>query len=136
SFEAAFVDKPWVNDWAMFINLQPQKTWIVGRSSQVCTNEVEADIDACNDAASQLARLVEARMPREGVVHMGFETIQTMIVDQLRTHGAADRFVQRIDHPYGSTWQSSILVSTTDDSLGAISPQIAGIVRQQERQSM
>ena len=51
-------------------------------------------------------------------------------------HGAADRFVQRIDHPYGSTWQASILVSTTDESLSALSPQIANMVRQQEKQSI
>ena len=59
--EARFGDQRWVDDWQGFLNLQPQKTWIVGRSSSLFANEADAPNSACDDAAEQFAQQTRGR---------------------------------------------------------------------------
>lgn len=133
SFDAKFSTKPWVNDWPSFAENQSNTSWTVGRSSRVCVTQAEAEENACDDAARQIIPLLKPGYAQG----LSYDAIRLMIRNQLRTSVAAERFVQRIDKPYGSIWQSAVLVSNVDGSIDILAGNIRNVsVARESRQSV
>ena len=51
----AFVEKPWVTNFSLFLSLEPGDHYVIAQSKQPCTSSSEARRQALDDAAEQLA---------------------------------------------------------------------------------
>jgi hypothetical protein len=131
AFETTFVNKPWVTEWSEFSNNTRPGEWVVGRSQQFCTNEGEADNFARFGAAQQLIPAVVSRLDGEESASESF--IREKIIEQLRSRGPSDRFVQRIDRPYGSLYQVAILVPTGDPLASQVAENVSSQLASQKR---
>jgi hypothetical protein len=56
----AFIEKPWVTNFSLFLSQAPGEHYIIAQSKQPCTSSSEARYEAMEDAAEQLAyRIME-----------------------------------------------------------------------------
>jgi hypothetical protein len=121
--------KPWVEDFAAFVNSSGGGRWIVGRSTSPCLSEDEAFRAASRDARDQLmARLgPQAPLPRdaEGDVWLQRRVAQELAAGRLVT----DRYVSRVRRPYGELWSESILVDASGERLSALAREHATWLR-------
>ncbi|UCD30497.1 MAG: hypothetical protein JSV03_08525, partial [Planctomycetota bacterium] len=109
-----YIDKPWVDNLAEFINRNPQGQWIVAHSTQPMPSREEAERSAAKSAVDQLIPRVQSR-------------VSSRVQDALRPaliekdiYGMgmiADRFVQSFKRPYGRVWQEYLLVDASTDKL-------------------
>ncbi len=119
--EARFGDQRWVDDWQGFLNLQPQKSWIVGRSSSLFANQADALKSACDDAAEQFAQQTRGRAQMYGNL-VPYDTLKVLAFSHFQVQGVADQFVQRVESPTGSGWHASVLVQADEAAIRAIIP--------------
>ncbi|HEX3356440.1 MAG TPA: hypothetical protein VHS31_05600 [Tepidisphaeraceae bacterium] len=124
-FEARFIDKPWVNDWATFAGTQLPGAWVTGRSTEPSVSESQAISSAYQNAAKQLAGRVMASF-NGSASRLSPQALINQIANQLRSRGTADRFVQRIDRPpHGALWRAAVLIPANDESLSHLAPSVA-----------
>jgi len=114
-----FVEKPWVEDFSSFTNSQPDKQFIVAKSSESCLAPGEAEKQAMEDACSQVGTaLLSIQNPNkidsQNILESG------MIID---------KFVQSFDGTAGKIWRQAILLDVSPEKLNRLADKIAGITR-------
>ncbi|MGH7180195.1 MAG: hypothetical protein ACREJC_22645 [Tepidisphaeraceae bacterium] len=119
---AAFADKPWVDDWATFVNTHPRNLFICGSSRTPCTSEEQALNDAYTDAARQLIPIGALK---------GHDLERQLIAVLRKGQLVSDRFVQTYDRPYGRVYNASVLLDASPASLGSLRRSLASENRAQ-----
>ena len=113
---ANFVEKPWVENLADFVNRNPKNKWILARSQHSCTTQAEAEQQAMSDACKKIANLLNQVRQRGS----GF----TVNPIDLRSGGfIADKFVQSFDGAAGRIWRQAILIDASQDKLARLAHQ-------------
>jgi hypothetical protein len=115
----SFTEKPWVENFANFLNTQPNKQYIVARSAESCLAPEEADRQAMQNVNEQLApMLIRFQNP----FHLENKDIfESGII--------ADKFVQSFDGSAGKIWREAILLDVSPDKLNRLAANIAGTSR-------
>jgi len=116
TISASFVAKPWVENFADFVNRSPKDKWILARSQRSCTSQAEAEQQAMSDACRKIAQLLnQVRRRRSGF---------TVNPADIRSGGfIADRFVQSFDGSAGRIWRQAILINASQDKLTELASQ-------------
>jgi hypothetical protein len=131
-----FVDKPWADDWAAFVNREPAKhKCILASSPRPCISEQEADVYARNAAAQALWPAVRDQMHVNAIGKQVIKVTQDFVVQQIQASlnqdvGVADQFVQRFDRPYGRVWKKSLLIDATPATIDKLARKISLAARQ------
>lgn len=108
--------KPWAADFATFASNTPGGPWLVARSDAACPSEAEATSHALRSASNALLPLLETRLRNLHSSWSGSDAhwLKSKLDAELQNGSLiADRFVQRIDRPYGTLWQESVLLDTS-----------------------
>jgi len=112
SRSAEFDEKVWNDDFARFVNRNPEGRWYLAQSRSPATTVREAEELAFEDAARQLLPYfrseVHTRCRLEATDAVLMEVILAALRRGLLIH---DRFVQRMDRPYGQVWREMLLVN-------------------------
>jgi hypothetical protein len=131
-----FVDKPWADDWAAFLNREPAKhKWVLAASQRPCISEQEADVYARNAAAQSLWPAVREQMRVNAIGKQVIRVTQDFVVQQIQSSmnqdvGVADQFVQGFDRPYGRVWKKSLLIDATPTTIDKLARKISLAARQ------
>ncbi len=114
-----FVDKPWVENFAEFVNLNPQRHYVLARSQQSCIDPVEAKeqavIEACNKVRHLLNQLPQQRPVVAGQLEVNPVDIGAELV--------ADRFTQSLHGSVENIWREAILIDASQDNLTRLARQ-------------
>jgi hypothetical protein len=127
---ARFIEKPWVEDWSGFIaNSQPGQNWLRAESRSPATSPQEAQQQAINEAVEMLLPLAQTSL-------YGPTPLRQDLVGQLRgqlSQGQliVDRFVQRVDRPYGQLYTATLLI---DGSPAAVEGLTANLTQVRTKQ--
>ena len=98
-----FIEKPWVENFANFLNSQPNKQYIVARSAESCLAPEEADQQAMQNVHEQLApMLIRFQNP-----------FKLENKDIFESGIIADKFVQSFDGSAGKIWREAILLDVS-----------------------
>ena len=110
---ANFVEKPWVENFADFVNRNPKDKWILALSAQSCTSQAAAEQQAMSYACRKIAQLLnQVRQRRSGF---------TINPADIRTGGfIADKFVQSFDGAVGRIWRQAILINASQNKLAEL----------------
>ena len=113
AISANFVEKPWVENFADFVNRNPKNKWILARSQQSCTSQAEAEQQAMSDACRKIAQLLnQVRQRRSGF---------TINPADIRSGDfIADKFAQSFDGAAGRIWRQAILINASQDKLAKL----------------
>jgi len=120
TISANFVEKPWVENFADFVNRNPKDKWILARSQQSCTSQAEAEQQAINNACDKLACLLNQMHKQRFAVGGGF----TVTDADIRNNSfLADRFAQSFAGTAGRIWRQAILINASQDKLTELAKQ-------------
>ena len=114
AFTARFVEKPWLTNLAAQREIHGQPDLLVGIGPELESTEAGAINAALRAVALQLApRLADARP--HGTYHPSIRHVMLdSVVRRLRQIDALDdRFVQRLERPYGTVYRAAVLVDAT-----------------------
>jgi len=132
---ANLVNKPWVDDFAVFASRNPHSRCLVARSPDACISPHEAEQQAIASAVALLYPQVRDRVERTGARgetrSAGQDRRQlekTIEVELRRGRLVADRFVQRFRRSYGERWREAILVETSDGNITRLAQACMGQV--------
>jgi hypothetical protein len=116
SIKAEFVDKPWVEDFAGFLNTKPKSRFIIAKSSQSCMSEAEANHQAFQSACAQIAKMLgQTSLRRSGVPVSFAKPVNSS--DVLEGGFILDRFVQSFNGTAGKIWRQALLVDASAEKL-------------------
>jgi hypothetical protein len=114
-----FVETPWVENFADFLNSQSNKQYIIARSAESCITPEEADRQTMDNAINQL-----------GPMLLGFQNPFHLENKDIFESGIiADKFVQSFDGTAGKIWRQAILLDVSPDKLNRLAANIAGTSR-------
>lgn len=117
---AKFVEKPWVENLADFLNRNPKSEWILARSRQSCTSEAEAEQQAMSNACDKVTRLLNQVQEQCSNIGAGF----TANPADIRNGGfVADRFAQSFAGTAGRIWRQALLINASQDKLTELARQ-------------
>lgn len=117
---ANFVDKPWVENFADFVNRNPKTKWILARSQQSCTNQAEAEQQAISNSCNKIALLLNQMHKQRFAMRDGF----TVTAADIRNGSfIADRFAQSFTGTAGRIWRQAILINASQDKLAKLAHQ-------------
>ncbi len=124
-----FVEKPWVENFSDFMNVQPDKQYIVAKSSESCLAPGEADQQAMEDACVQVSRMLNdyPRPIRHGVNYVSGQKANPADIQE--SDMVIDKFVQSFDGSAGKIWRQAILLDVSPEKLNQLADKIAGITR-------
>jgi hypothetical protein len=113
--------KLWADDFAKFVNENPECHWLLAQSPEPCVSAEEAMQSALNQAAAQLAAQFPSGAtpvwrfwPASRISMPGEEPLATKILPHLESSGVIrDRFVQKFGRPYGDVWRASLLIDAS-----------------------
>lgn len=108
--------KPWAEDFAKFVNENPQHHWLLAQSPEPCLSVDEAMQKALNQAASQVVSITGFSVPGAD---------ESMVLKHLEGCGLIqDRFVQKFSRPYGDVWRASLLVDASSKNMDRLNKAI------------
>jgi hypothetical protein len=107
-----FIEKPWVENFARFVNSNPKRQFLVARSQGSCVSEGEAEHQAMTDACEQIASQLKQMMPRD--------TFMVNPVDINNRRLVSDRFVQSFEGTAGRIWRQALLIDASQDKLNRL----------------
>jgi hypothetical protein len=116
SVRAEFVDKPWVEDFAGFLNTRPNSRFIVAKSSEGCVSEDEAYNQAVQSACTQVADMLGQTSLRLSGVPVSFAK-PVNSGDILDGGFILDRFLQSFNGTAGEIWRQALLVDVSPEKL-------------------
>jgi hypothetical protein len=117
---AATTGKPWVDDFARFLNENPNHSWLLAQSPSPCVSQDEAVTSALNHAALQLIPFVHSQRKSKP-----YGSSQQMIIENLESSGVIrDRFFQEFKRPYGNVWRASLLIDSSPNSISILTDRI------------
>lgn len=120
TISANFVEKPWVENFADFVNRNPKDKWILALSQQSCTSQAEAEQQAINNACDKVAYLLNQMHKQRFAVGGGF----TVNGADIRNGSfIADRFAQSFAGTAGRIWRQAILINASQDKLAELARQ-------------
>jgi len=120
AINANFVEKPWVENFADFVNRNPKDKWILALSQESCVSQAEAEQQAMSNACGQVAYLLN-QMPRQRFGAKGEITVTG--ADIGNNSFIADKFAQSFDGTAGRIWRQAILINASQDKLAALASQ-------------
>jgi hypothetical protein len=151
SSSASFLYKPWVDDFATFVNRNPGQNWILAMSRSPATSAGEALEQAMNDAVTQLEPRVRQRMDRDSrsaarlllrsQIRSGLEDQPARYPDIIRLNQRGqiisdgliqDRFVQQFKRPYGDVWQAALLIDASSRKVGDLAERCERVLGSQQ----
>jgi hypothetical protein len=110
TINARFVEKPWIDDFAEFLNNKPNSRFLVAKSSESCLSEAEANRQAIENACAQLGPLLtKLRDP-----------IKLSSNDILENGMVVDRFVQSFYGSAGNIWRQALLIDVSNEKLNQL----------------
>jgi len=133
-----WVEKEWVGNFAAFIQRNPGRRWIVGRSDPLkpAMSEAEAARAARVSAAGDLFGLVRAWVPSHGRSGANDEWVARHL-EQALVGGrlVSDQFPQKYERPIaGTTWREAVLLDASDPAIQQLAGELAA-ARAAENQS-
>ena len=116
---AAYVEKPWVDDFTGFVNTRPSQNWLIARSPDPCLSEGEASRKALEEAAKQIFSLVRDRLRDGRWDDYTDERLRQQVHHQLVSNRqlVTDKFLQRAQRHYGSVFRQAVLVDVSRQNL-------------------
>jgi hypothetical protein len=132
SMKAEFVDKPWVEDFAGFLNTKPNSRFIIAKSLESCMSEAEANNQAVQSACTQIADMLGRASLRQSGVPVSFAK-PVNSADILDGGFILDRFVQSFNGAAGKIWRQALLVDVSTEKLKNLARQKAIIARVRKR---
>ena len=120
------VNKLWISNFAEYLNQNPNAQILLARSQTSCTNQVQAEREALNDACRQLQNLLTEtnrnhRWP-------GFN-LQVTPADVRKYSFIRDRFVQSFQGAVGPIWRQALLIDTSPGKLQTLANRHARLHR-------
>jgi hypothetical protein len=128
SMSAEFVDKPWVEDFAGFLNTRPNSRFIIAKSTESCMTEAEANNKAVQNTCSQINDMLGQTLPRRTGVPVSFAK-PVDSTDILEGGLILDRFVQSFNGTAGKIWRQALLVDVSAEKLKNLAQRKAIIAR-------
>ena len=116
---AAYVEKPWVEDFTGFVNTRASQNWLIARSPDPCLSEAEASSKAIAEAAKQIFPLVRDRLRDGRWDDYTDQRLREQIHHQLVTNKqlVPDKFLQRAQRHYGGVFRQAVLVDISRPNL-------------------
>jgi hypothetical protein len=117
-----FVDKPWFDNFAQFVDRRPHERWILAQSPTPCTDSGEAEYEARCDAVRKLTPDVQRKLngrfrwPWSPFAGSG-DSRQKATIQCSLDNCIVDRFVQGYPRPYGTVWRTAILINASDRTI-------------------
>jgi hypothetical protein len=112
-----FTEKPWVEDFAAFTSLRPERHFIVTRSRETCTSETEASQQAIDDARARLTEALGRRMAAK----VGPLRLPGISTADVRQGGLiVDQFAQSFEGTAGRIWRHAILLDVSGAKLSQL----------------
>ncbi len=116
SIKADFVDKPWVEDLAGFLNTKPNSRFIIAKSTDSCITEAEANRQAVEHACTQVAKMLGQASQRLSRVPNPFT--QKVFSKDIHEGGfILDRFAQSFEGTAGRIWRKALLIDASAGKL-------------------
>jgi hypothetical protein len=114
SIKADFTDKPWVEDFSGFLNVKPNRRFVIAKSTDSCMTESEANRQALENACAQLTEMLSRISRRRSGVPAPLAS-RVDAEDILEGDLILDRFVQSFEGSAGRIWRQALLIdgSTT-----------------------
>jgi len=107
--------KPWVTQFAGFVNGHAGRQWVVGRSQHPCLSESEAARQARANAAEKVFPILVQRL---GAGRMDSAWLHQRVVEEVCDGRLdADRCAEQFSRPYGQVWTESVLLDVSPDRL-------------------
>lgn len=129
--------KAWVDETSAFLSNDGGKQWIIGRSTTPCVSEREATEKACQDAARQMAGLLNDVVRGKVIPAGNREWFRRRILADLNTgRFIYDRSVSKNHKPYGDLWSAEILIDASNESLRSIGVEYSRVLDDERRASM
>jgi len=116
SMSAEFVDKPWAEDFSVFLNTRPNSRFIIAKSAESCMTEAEANHQSVQNACAQVADMLGQTLPRRSGVPVSFAK-PVDSTDILEGNFILDRFVQSFNGTAGKIWRQALLVDVSAEKL-------------------
>jgi hypothetical protein len=121
-----YMEKPWLENFSHFANLQSNKQYIVARSNESSLIPEQANQQAINDAWRQLNPFIAGELNNK----LTFNRSVTFYPDSIINSGMiVDKFVQSFDGTAGKIWREALLLDVSADKLQRLTDNIAGISR-------
>lgn len=117
-------EKAWAIDWQSYRNTHTAAE-LIAQSSPACLSEEEALAEASNRAASQVAQLLSLPNQRASVPMLSSRIAQGNLVK--------DRYVRKIEKPYGTLYQASLLIDSSPSQLSKIQSEVSALANTIER---
>ncbi|WP_428939830.1 hypothetical protein [Fontivita pretiosa] len=136
---AGISGKAWVDDWVGFVNASGDsgKTWIRVESPGYCATEHEAHLAAQRAAVDSLKPFIEARLTsRLSGTPLKIAIDDRWLEQQLAASLSGervvrDRFVHRVQRPYGDVWREMVLIDASPQTIDMLAAQCAAAARQE-----
>jgi hypothetical protein len=119
-----FLDKPWVDNFADYINRNPKGHWLLALSQGPGATEQEAQRQAMTNACGQVARLLQERGQLNRSVFPG-DIHQGGFIE--------DRFVQKLQGLSGPIWREAMLINGAPEKLEKLARKITNATAQQRQ---
>jgi hypothetical protein len=129
-------NKTWVENFSDFVNIQPDKQYIVAKSSESCLAPGEAEQQAMEDACVQASGMLKDYSRQTSEYNL-VNNLKASPADIQESGMVIDKFVQSFDGSAGKIWRQAILLDVSPEKLNQLADKIAGItqVRRQRRLS-
>jgi Na+/melibiose symporter-like transporter len=123
-----YADKPWVDDFAEFVNKNPSRIWVLGLSQEACMSQAEAERQAMADACAKIARILNASRQQRGILT---EELTVVPADLQNGGFVTDKFAQSFSGTAGLIWRQAILIDASQDKLNKLAREKAAVARVQ-----
>ena len=108
------VERPWVENYAEFMNKNPHSQWVVARSSETCSTAEMAHELGLQDAARRISFLLNGPPDRRA---LRSDIIEVAPEDISRFGLIADKFPQSFHGTAGPIWREAMLVDASRPNL-------------------
>ena len=109
------IEKPWVQDLNSVLNEHPNAPLVVARSSETCTDQLEARQQAMNSAVSMVQSVIKQVAPSDGVNHIAINAISEQDLTQFDL--ILDQFSQSFNSTNSRIWRHAILLDLDSNKL-------------------
>jgi hypothetical protein len=128
SIEADFVEKPWVEDFAGFLNTKPDSRFIIAKSADSCLTETEANHQALDNACTHVAQMLRESSGRLSGTPTPFA--QPVNSTDIRQGDLIlDQFVQSFKGTAGKIWRQALLIDASAEKLAELARRKAVMAR-------
>ena len=126
---AKFIEKPWVEDFANFVNSMPEARFMLATSTGSSLSESEADAQAVQNACWHLASLLRGALAQS---KRPASTWSVMPADLREGGFVVDQFAQSFNGTAGLIWRKALLIDASADKLRRLQDRIAAQVHVQK----